>query len=144
MAGIWLSKAKVRSTSAKNGMHYVACVASVSVQFRSKEGGARVKDLVKNGASKRAGWKLIILWCFCSFCTSSDCLVCMRTWFDPESLQGEKVVICGASKGIGEELAYQYMKFVAQLLLVTRQEAVLQKIVAHCGKLIGCSIASYM
>ena len=31
------------------------CVASVSVQFRSKERGTRVKDRAKNGASKRAG-----------------------------------------------------------------------------------------
>ena len=30
-------------------------VASVSVQFRSKERGTRVKDCAKNGASKRAG-----------------------------------------------------------------------------------------
>ena len=51
-------------------------------------------------------------------------------------------MIFGASTGIREELAYKYMKFGAKLLLVTRQEAVLQKIVAHCGKLIGCSIAS--
>ena len=36
----------------------IACVASVSVRFRSKERGTRVKDRVKNGASKRAerGW----------------------------------------------------------------------------------------
>ena len=33
----------------------VACVASVSVQFTSKERGTRVKDRWKNGASKRAG-----------------------------------------------------------------------------------------
>ena len=33
----------------------VACVASVSVRFRSKERGTRVKDLATNGASKRAG-----------------------------------------------------------------------------------------
>ena len=32
-----------------------ACVASVSVRFRSKEQGTRVKDHAKNGASKRAG-----------------------------------------------------------------------------------------
>ena len=90
-------------------------------------------------------WKLIILRCFCSFC----CAAALIAWFvlerfDPESLQGGKVVICGASTGIREELAYQYMKFVIQLLLVTRQEAVLQKIVAHCGKLSGCSKASYV
>ena len=34
---------------------YVACVASVSVRFRSKERGTRVKDRAKNGPSKRAG-----------------------------------------------------------------------------------------
>ena len=33
----------------------LACVASVSVRFRSKERGTRVKDRAKNGASKRAG-----------------------------------------------------------------------------------------
>ena len=33
----------------------LACVASVSVRFRSKERGTRVKDRAKNGAMKRAG-----------------------------------------------------------------------------------------
>ena len=33
----------------------LACVASVSLRFRSKERGTRVKDRAKNGASKRAG-----------------------------------------------------------------------------------------
>ena len=33
----------------------VACVASVSVRFRSKERGTRVKDRAKNGASKFFG-----------------------------------------------------------------------------------------
>ena len=33
----------------------VACVANVSVRFRSKERGKRVKDRAKNGLSKRAG-----------------------------------------------------------------------------------------
>ena len=33
----------------------VACVASVSVRFRSKEWGTRVKDRAKNDASKRTG-----------------------------------------------------------------------------------------
>ena len=33
----------------------VAFVASVSVRFRSKERGTRVKDRAKNGAGKRAG-----------------------------------------------------------------------------------------
>ena len=33
----------------------IACVAGVSVRFRSKERGMRVKDRANNGASKRAG-----------------------------------------------------------------------------------------
>ena len=33
----------------------LACVASVSVRFRFKERGTRVKDHAKSGASKRAG-----------------------------------------------------------------------------------------
>ena len=36
-------------------MYSLACVASVSVRFRSKERGTRVKDRAKNGVSKRAG-----------------------------------------------------------------------------------------
>ena len=34
---------------------YPACVASVSVRFRSKERGMRIKDRARNGVSKRAG-----------------------------------------------------------------------------------------
>ena len=34
---------------------FIACVASVSLRFRSKERGTRVKDRAKNGVSKRAG-----------------------------------------------------------------------------------------
>ena len=36
-------------------MYFLACVASVSVRFRRKERGTRVKDREKSGASKRAG-----------------------------------------------------------------------------------------
>ena len=35
--------------------HKIACVASVSVWFRSKERGTRVNDRAKNGASEKAG-----------------------------------------------------------------------------------------
>ena len=67
----------------------------------------------------------------------------MMESFNPESLKGKKVVICGASAGIGEELAYQYAKFGAQLLLVARREAELQKVVARCGEL-GAESANYV
>ena len=62
--------------------------------------------------------------------------------FDPESVRGKKVVICGASTGIGEELAYEYAKLGAQLLLVARREEALQKVVARCGEL-GAETANY-
>ena len=44
-------------SSLKGGRKWilVACVANVSVRFRSKEQGTRVKERAKNGASKRAG-----------------------------------------------------------------------------------------
>ena len=67
----------------------------------------------------------------------------MQESFDPESVRGKKVVICGASTGIGEELAYQYAKLGAQLLLVARREAELQKVVARCGEL-GAQTANYV
>jgi len=63
--------------------------------------------------------------------------------FDPESVRGKKVVICGASTGIGEELAYQYAKLGAQLLLVARREEALKKVVIRCGEL-GAQIANYV
>ena len=67
----------------------------------------------------------------------------MQENFNPESLRGKRVVICGASTGIGEELAYQYAKFGAQLLLVARREAELKKVVARCGEL-GAESANYV
>jgi len=87
-------------------------------------------------------WKLVF---FGVFTASVAVLIAwyMRESFDPESLRGKKVVICGASTGIGEELAYQYAKFGAQVLLVARREAVLQKVVARCGEL-GAQTASYV
>ena len=63
--------------------------------------------------------------------------------FDPEIVRGKKVVICGASTGIGEELAYQYAKLGAQLVLVARREEALKKVVAHCEEL-GAQNANYV
>lgn len=67
----------------------------------------------------------------------------LRENFEPESVRGKKIVICGASTGIGEELAYQYAKLGAQLLLVARREEALKKVVARCGEL-GARTANYV
>ena len=66
-----------------------------------------------------------------------------RNRFDPESLRGKKVVICGASTGIGEELAYQYARLGARILLVARREEELKKVVARCRSL-GAQAANYV
>lgn len=45
-----------------------------------------------------------------------------------ESLRGARVVVTGASTGIGEELAYHYSRFGAQVVITARREKVLQQV----------------
>ncbi|XP_077997040.1 hydroxysteroid 11-beta-dehydrogenase 1-like protein [Glandiceps talaboti] len=52
--------------------------------------------------------------------------------FDPESVKGKRVVVTGASTGIGEEIAYNYAKMGARILITARRENVLQKVVKKC------------
>ena len=55
--GTFVPDAAIENVTAKKEMDSskLASVATVSVRFRSKERGTRVKDCAKNGASKRAG-----------------------------------------------------------------------------------------
>ncbi|KFP37417.1 Hydroxysteroid 11-beta-dehydrogenase 1-like [Chlamydotis macqueenii] len=48
--------------------------------------------------------------------------------FDPESLSGARVLLTGASAGIGEQMAYHYARFGAEMVLTARRGAVLQKV----------------
>ena len=56
----WISVTKISKygqneySRALNSSYTLSCVASVSVRFRNKERGTKVKDRAKNGASKRA------------------------------------------------------------------------------------------
>ncbi|XP_019752169.1 hydroxysteroid 11-beta-dehydrogenase 1-like protein [Hippocampus comes] len=52
--------------------------------------------------------------------------------FNAESLRGAKVLVTGASTGIGEEMAYHYAKFGAQIVITARREKVLQQVVEKC------------
>ncbi|KAM4889155.1 hydroxysteroid 11-beta-dehydrogenase 1-like protein isoform 2-T2 [Thomomys bottae] len=55
--------------------------------------------------------------------------------FDPASLQGARVLLTGASAGVGEELAYHYARLGSHLVLTAPTEALLQKVVGNCRKL---------
>ena len=68
---------------------------------------------------------------------------CLVDNFDPKSLRGKKVVICGASTGIGEELAYHYARFGGKVVVVARREEVLKRVVARCIEL-GAQEAHYI
>nr|XP_017515211.2 corticosteroid 11-beta-dehydrogenase isozyme 1 isoform X1 [Manis javanica] len=63
--------------------------------------------------------------------------------FRPEMLQGKKVIVTGASKGIGEAMAYQLAKMGAHLMVTARSKETLKKVVSHCLKL-GAASAHYI
>ncbi|XP_037361056.1 hydroxysteroid 11-beta-dehydrogenase 1-like protein isoform X4 [Talpa occidentalis] len=46
----------------------------------------------------------------------------------PASLQGARVLLTGASAGVGEELAYHYARLGSHLVLTAQREALLQKV----------------
>nr|XP_006118823.1 corticosteroid 11-beta-dehydrogenase isozyme 1-like isoform X2 [Pelodiscus sinensis] len=63
--------------------------------------------------------------------------------FKPEMLRGKRVIITGASSGIGEQMAYHLAQMGAHVLVTARTEAKLQKVVAQCLEL-GAASAHYV
>ncbi|XP_012736367.2 hydroxysteroid 11-beta-dehydrogenase 1-like protein [Fundulus heteroclitus] len=63
--------------------------------------------------------------------------------FDPESLKGARVLVTGASTGIGEQMAYHYARFGAQIVITARREKVLQQVAEKCLSL-GAQRALYI
>ena len=57
-----------------------------------------------------------------------DDYVKMKAVFVSESLRGARVLVTGASTGIGEQLAYHYARFGAQIVITARREKVLQQV----------------
>jgi len=55
--------------------------------------------------------------------------------FDPASVRNKRVLITGASAGIGEQLAYEYAKLGARIVLTARRAKVLEEVVLKCKKL---------
>eukprot|EP00058_Branchiostoma_floridae_P026524 XP_002612015.1 hypothetical protein BRAFLDRAFT_86986 [Branchiostoma floridae] len=66
-----------------------------------------------------------------------------RDDFDPEKLRGATVVITGCSTGIGEEVAYQYARLGAKILITARRENRLKEVVAKAVSL-GAQAAHYV
>ncbi|XP_061833881.1 hydroxysteroid 11-beta-dehydrogenase 1-like protein [Nerophis lumbriciformis] len=63
--------------------------------------------------------------------------------FNAESLRGAKVLVTGASTGIGEQMAYHYATFGAQIVITARREKLLQQVVEKCLRL-GAQKALYI
>ena len=49
-----------------------------------------------------------------------------------ESIRGKRVLVTGASTGIGEQLAYHYARLGARLVITARREHVLKEVVKRC------------
>uniref|UniRef100_A0A3Q1BL38 Hydroxysteroid 11-beta-dehydrogenase 1-like protein n=1 Tax=Amphiprion ocellaris TaxID=80972 RepID=A0A3Q1BL38_AMPOC len=60
-----------------------------------------------------------------------------------ESLKGARVLVTGASTGIGEQMAYHYARFGAQIVITARREKVLQQVAEKCLSL-GAQKALYV
>ncbi|NXK89803.1 DHI1 dehydrogenase, partial [Formicarius rufipectus] len=63
--------------------------------------------------------------------------------FNEEMLRGKRVIVTGASSGIGEQMAYHLARMETHLLLTARTESKLQKVVQRCLEL-GAASARYI
>lgn len=63
--------------------------------------------------------------------------------FHAESLRGARVLVTGASTGIGEQMAYHYAHFGAQIVITARRGKVLQQVAEKCLSL-GAQKAYYI
>ena len=52
--------------------------------------------------------------------------------FNPGDMSGKRVLVTGASTGIGEQMAYHYARLGARLVITARTESKLQQVVDRC------------
>lgn len=55
--------------------------------------------------------------------------------FDPETVKGKNVLLTGASTGIGEQMAYEFAKLGANLIITARREGRLREVIAKCEQI---------
>uniref|UniRef100_A0A8D0B7X2 Uncharacterized protein n=1 Tax=Salvator merianae TaxID=96440 RepID=A0A8D0B7X2_SALMN len=63
--------------------------------------------------------------------------------FSEEMIQGKRVLVTGSSSGIGEQMAYEFARLGAHVMLTARREERLQQVVQKCRDL-GAASASYV
>jgi short-subunit dehydrogenase len=63
--------------------------------------------------------------------------------FDPKYMEGKRVIVTGASQGIGEEIAYELSRMKSKVVLVARSKDKLERIVKKCLQL-GAQEAYYI
>uniref|UniRef100_A0A8U7NQ03 11-beta-hydroxysteroid dehydrogenase 1 n=1 Tax=Corvus moneduloides TaxID=1196302 RepID=A0A8U7NQ03_CORMO len=66
-----------------------------------------------------------------------------RDTFKPEMLRGKRVIVTGASTGIGEQIAYHLARMGSHILITARTEAKLQNVVRRCLEL-GAASARFV
>ncbi|XP_059494482.1 hydroxysteroid 11-beta-dehydrogenase 1-like protein isoform X2 [Stegostoma tigrinum] len=66
-----------------------------------------------------------------------------RDNFDFELLTGSRVLLTGASRGIGEQMAYHYARFGAELVITARNETRLKQVAEKCLELGAKKVYSY-
>ncbi|XP_015741718.1 hydroxysteroid 11-beta-dehydrogenase 1-like protein [Coturnix japonica] len=72
------------------------------------------------------------LFCAAGLLAALLCLRCRDDPFHAELLSGARVLLTGASAGIGEQLAYRYAAYGAQMVLTARREAALREVMEKC------------
>ncbi|KAM9331329.1 hydroxysteroid 11-beta-dehydrogenase 1-like protein [Gastrophryne carolinensis] len=79
------------------------------------------------------GWCLIVLAALLGYL--------YRDTFDPGSLANARVLVTGASMGIGEEIAYHYARAGTHIVLTARREHALLKVKTKCLELGAKSVS---
>ncbi|XP_017220088.1 11-beta-hydroxysteroid dehydrogenase B isoform X1 [Daucus carota subsp. sativus] len=73
-----------------------------------------------------------------TLCFVNTCEWIYDTYFNPSDMEDKVVIITGASSGIGEQIAYEYAKRRAKLVLVARRESRLRGI-GENARLLGAN-----
>ena len=60
--------------------------------------------------------------------------------FDAKNIEGKRVIVCGASTGIGEQMAYKYCSFGAHVAILSRRREKLNTVAEKCRGLGAASV----